>query len=92
MTKTKKNKVSKAMPQEALPGMADAVVPELEAAAVEYVDVRDRRMELTKAEVDRKDALLLLMKDKNIDAYDHAGIHIRLSLAANIKVRVQKGE
>jgi hypothetical protein len=75
-----------------LPGMETEVIPELEAAAVDYAGVRDQRMELTKVEVDRKDGLLLLMKSNGLDRYDNNGVHIRLSLAANVKVRVQKGE
>ena len=43
------------------PGVARVSIPEIDAAAAEYVRVRDRRMDLTKKEVEAKDELTRLM-------------------------------
>lgn len=75
-----------------LPGMESAALPELETAAVQYAEVRDARMALTKTEVARKTGLLLLMKQHGLDRYDNNGVHVRLKLATNVKVKIAEGD
>jgi hypothetical protein len=51
--------------QSELPGTERKVIREIEAAAEKYVIVRDKRMKLTKKEVDAKEELAALMNDHN---------------------------
>lgn len=46
-------------------------VPEIDEAAEEYVDIRDRRMALTKDEKAAQTSLLNLMKKHKLKAYDY---------------------
>ena len=46
-----------------------AEIPEIEAAAKQYVEVRDRRMALTKDEVEAHGVLLEAMKKAGVDFY-----------------------
>lgn len=55
--------------QTRIPGTEQKKVPEIERAADHYVDVRDKRMELTEAEVDAKDKLLAAMRKHGLDVY-----------------------
>lgn len=59
--------------QKELPGVGRKEIKELDEAAEAYVDVRDRRMALTKEEVKAKETLTLLMKAHKMKAYSYEG-------------------
>jgi YD repeat-containing protein len=55
------------------PGISEPHVPEIEDIAEQYVDVRDRRMALTKQECDAKGRLITVMHNHNITRYTYDG-------------------
>ena len=62
MAKKKSAETSKKIARQSdLPGMEDAAIKDIEDAALDYVEGRDERMEATKVEVERKEALISLM-------------------------------
>lgn len=90
---------------EYFPGMEPITIEELEAAAERYEALKDSRMDLTKREVEAKEALLEAMErhaksktpgmDKTVDGFPryHArGIHriIELEPAGGLAVKVKK--
>jgi hypothetical protein len=79
--------------QARLPGVDDPEIEELESAAEEYVDVRDRRMALTEEEVELKGELLKLMHEHNKTKYVHNGTEIRVvAKDETVKVKIKKKE
>ena len=75
----------------ALPGMEDHAIHPLEQGAQQYVDIRDRRMELNKEEVELKRSLLKLMKQHlpGKTMYRHGGVIIRVIAGEeDVKVKV----
>lgn len=54
-----------------LEGTEPEVIPEIESAADDYVDVRDRRMELTKKEVKNKSVLQGAMEKHKLKSYQY---------------------
>jgi hypothetical protein len=87
LLKTPEN--AKKQPKQArLKGMEDPKIAELEVAAEEYADVRDRRMELTKEEVSTQGELLRLMKKHGKTTYHHEGYDLKI-VAEKEKVRVR---
>jgi len=79
--------------QQFLPGMEDAAIEDLESAARSYVSVRDRRMALTKQEVDAKNVVLNKMREHGKQNYRRDGIEIRVvATEETVKVRVTDEE
>jgi hypothetical protein len=77
--------------QARLPAVDDPEIEELEAAAEEYVEVRDRRMALTVDEVELKETLLSLMHKHSKQKYVHDGIEIRVvAKDETVKVKIAK--
>jgi hypothetical protein len=77
--------------QEDLPGMEDRKIAELEAAALEYAEGRDERMEMTKREVELKTKLIALMHKHGKTIYRCGDIEIEVvPEKEKIKVRVHK--
>ena len=74
--------------QARLPGVEDPEIEELESAAEEYADVRDRRMALTKEEVRLQGELLTTMKKYDKTSYVHDGYDLKL-VAEKEKVKVK---
>ena len=91
---TPDNPKPKRTPRQArLPGVDDPEIEELESAAEEYVDVRDRRMALTEEEVELKGELLKLMHEHNKTKYVHNGTEIRVvAKDETVKVKIKKKE
>jgi len=76
-----------------LAGMEDAAIDELEDAAKKYAGIRDRRMALTKQEVDAQDLVLTLMKRHEKEHYNRDGIEIKIiHESEKAKVTVKKEE
>jgi hypothetical protein len=79
--------------QDNLPGIQDNKIEQLHAAALEYVAVRDERMEWTKKEVPLKEKVLKLMIKHAKDKYICEGVEIyREFPEETVKVRVQKAK
>ena len=76
---------------QALPGLEEIVIPELEDAGGEYRDTRDRRMVLTEAEVGMKTGLLALMRKHGKTHYTFDGLEILVIPGEDdVKVRTVK--
>ena len=76
--------------QASLPQMEDRAIAELQRGAIEYAEVRDERMTLTKDEVARKGTLLRLMKKHNKLSYAYDGVVITVVPGEEtVKVRVR---
>lgn len=83
--------MAKKVKQEDLPGIADRRIEDLHAKALEYVSVRDERMEMSKKESPLKDELLSLMKKHKRDKYICEGVEIYREFSEEtIKVKVHK--
>lgn len=66
-------------------------IPELDDLGEEYADIRDKRMELLKKEVDLKAKLLETMKKHNFRSYSHDNIEITVKSEAEVvKVKLKK--
>jgi hypothetical protein len=82
--------MSEAQPQR-LPGMEDAQLEALHAAALEYAGIRDQRQKLTAQEVELKARLLRLMKESGKDSYEYDGVEVELvTVEETVKVKVRK--
>jgi hypothetical protein len=69
----------------------DRAIAPLEAMAEDYADARDRRMELTKEEVETKKKLLGLMKQHGKQTYHRGGITVKVIVEKEkVQVRVRK--
>jgi hypothetical protein len=83
--------LSKKPRQARLPQMEDPQIEELEAAAEDYVAIRDERMALTPREKKLKDDLLAAMKRHGKEKYLRDGIEIKIvHESETVKVRVKK--
>lgn len=58
-----------------IPGMESLNIEAIDITMDRYVDIRDRRMELTKQEVAAKDALTKAMNENNQTKYIHSEGH-----------------
>lgn len=77
--------------QKELPGMEDKKLEDLEAAAVEYAEGRDERMEMTKKEVELKTNLMGMMHRYKKKTYVCDGIEINVvPEGEKVKVRIHK--
>ncbi len=88
---TKKKTKAKKPKQKALPGMEDRAIAALEAVAEQYAEIRDKRMGLTKKEVELNDELLTLMKKNGKAEYHHGDVHCWIK-AKDERVKVKIGE
>lgn len=87
-------KASRKGKQTKIPGTERSdTIPELEELATKYVDVRDRRMVLTKEEVKLRDELLAVMKANKLTKYlcDEEELEINV-VAKDEKVKVRRIE
>jgi hypothetical protein len=74
-----------------LPGMENRKLKDLHEAAMDYADVRDRRQELNKEEVELKSKLLRLMKQHKMEKYEYEDVSIWIEIEEEtVKVRVRK--
>jgi len=88
-----KKKSAKKVRQKRLPGMADAKLEALHNTALDYAEVRDKRQELTKEEVDLKGKLLTLLHKHKKDHYEYNGVTIDLiAEKETVRVRVKKAK
>jgi hypothetical protein len=84
-------KAKKKLPrQDALPGMNDAKLSAIESLALDYVELRDERMEIGKREVEIKELLIAAMHKAGKSEYKRAGISVKLIVEEEgVKVRVK---
>ena len=91
LLKTPANAAKRKPRQGRLPGTEDPEIEELESAAEDYAEVRDKRMALTTDEVELKEELLKLMHAHDKTRYFHAGIEIRVvAKDETVKVKIAK--
>lgn len=65
-------------------------VPALNRAAIEYAEIRDRRMEMTNEEVEAKAKVLNLMKKHDLSTYAYGRINVRLVVGEDtVKVKIK---
>jgi hypothetical protein len=92
MAKAKKEAppVKKSPRQQPLTGMEDAKIDALEEIALDYADVRDKRMALGNKEQEFKGQLLALMKAQKREHYQRGTITIDIvHEKENLKVKVK---
>lgn len=78
--------------QERLKGIAKEISG-IESAAKDYVAVRDRRMDLTKKEVEAREILITEMKKARLETYTTVdGLLCTLTTSEKVKVSGAKGE
>lgn len=75
--------------QKMIEGTEPPCYPAIDEAAGEYVEARDARMEMTKAEKEKHDALLKAMTDNGLTEYKYDG-KVVLVKPTKIKVKVRK--
>jgi hypothetical protein len=92
MMPNKNGKTKKAKAKQAdLPGMEDRRLDDLDAAAREYAEHRDERMQAFKDEVELKRRVLNLMHRHKKNTYDCDGVTIDVvPTDERIRVRVEK--
>lgn len=79
--------------KQALPGMEDMRIRELDQAGEDYADIRDRRMELSREEHALKERLKRAMHKHGKKTYKHDGISIELvATEEDVKVRIRKAD
>ena len=79
--------------QARLPQMEDPAIEELEGAAEDYAEIRDKRQALTVDEVRLKKELLGLMHSHQKTTYNHGGVSIKVIVESEkVKVRIKKDE
>lgn len=83
---------SKRAKQGHLPTMEPPSIPEIEAAAAEYVEARDERQALTKREIEKKTILMHLMKEHGLSVYDFDNLRVIIDARENVKVNVRKAD
>lgn len=85
-----KSKTVRIPRQKALPGMENTKIAAIENAALDYVEIRDERQELTKREVELKEKLSKLMHAQGKTEYVRGGISVKLEPEGEkVKVRVR---
>lgn len=71
-------------------GMEPVKIPGIHGLAIEYVRVRDARMDLTKEEVRANNLLLAAMQKEGITTYDYDDVQVKISVTQNVSVRKAK--
>jgi hypothetical protein len=88
--KAPEKKANKLPRQDALPGMSDTKIATIETLALDYVELRDERMEIGKQEVELKEKLIQAMHKAGKTEYKRAGITVKLVVEEEgVKVRVR---
>lgn len=78
---------------QALPGMEDRAIPELQDVGIRYAAARDERIRLNRQEVDLKAEIRALMKKHKKKHYEDQNVDINLeppSGEEEVKVKVKK--
>ena len=75
--------------QESFEGMKPLEIPELNKLAHEYADLRDRRMELLKQEVELKELVLAKMHEHKLAAYEDAEQQLTITIKTDEKIKVK---
>lgn len=79
--------------QKSLPGMQDREIEALQKGARRYAAIRDQRMALTEKEVELRDELLGMMKQRHKIHYLYEGVEITVvAEREKVKVRIHKDE
>lgn len=79
------------LPEITGPGVAAVQIDEIDNLAEEYVDVRDRRMALTKEEVPAKAALKAAMDKHSLKVYEYDSVIVEIEPGEDtVKVRKAK--
>ena len=90
--KPKKAPKAKKPRQARLPGTEDNKIQEIETAALDYVEVRDERMEMIKKEKTAKDSLLATMHKNGKTTYRCGEIDIAIiPEGEKLKVKIHSG-
>ena len=92
MAKAKPKAKKKRVKQGYLPDMAPPSIPEIEAAADEYVEARDTRMAAMEPEKEAKERLKELMKKHNQTQYEYDSRIVTLNGEPDVKVKKKKSE
>jgi hypothetical protein len=74
-----------------LPGMADMGIPEIQQAAAGLLDVRSRRIALTKEEDESEQMVVKVMEKNSKDYYNHDGLEVSLT-KGKTKAKVKHAE
>ena len=76
-----------------LPGLEDRGLADLDALALDYADIRDRRIDLNTEEADLKARVLAAMHKHGKEFYKRNGVEIRVIKGDDdVKVKVGKRE
>ena len=70
-----------------LEGMEPPTIKELDEAADNYMDIRDKRMAMTRKECSKQDHLQELMKEHKLTVYEYDGYIVTLNQTEKVKVR-----
>jgi hypothetical protein len=73
--------------QSLIPGTEPPSIPELDALADQYVNLRDSRMELGRDEVNKRDLLATKMKEHGLTRYEYGDSVVEIKQAEKVKVR-----
>ena len=79
--------------QARLPSMDDPKIEVLHGIAEEYADLRDRRMEIGRQEVEMKNKILDLMKAHKRTHYHYGGMDVSIIVEKEkVRVKIAKGD
>lgn len=76
--------------QTRIPGTEENLIKEIVDAADDYEELRDKRMEVLKKEVEAKSQLLAVMKKNNLTTYSYENKEITITEKEDIKVTSKK--
>lgn len=76
--------------QAELKGMERAVHEDVAKAAEKYIEARDARMELTKAEVATKNDLVGLMKEHKLETYEDDDFIVNFEADVQEKIKAKR--
>lgn len=78
--------------QGALPTMEPPSIPEIDAAADRYLELRNDRMTLTPQEKEARELLEHAMRQHDLQVYEYDGKIVQLNTTAKASVRSKKDE
>jgi hypothetical protein len=73
-----------------VPGTERETHPDVAKAAEKYIEARDARMELTKAEVETKNALVGLMKEHKLETYEDDDFIVTFEADVQEKIKAKR--
>lgn len=73
--------------QSMIPGTETPSIPELDALADQYVNLRDARLELLRDEVNKRDLLAILLKKHGLSVYCYGDNVVEVKNSEKIRVR-----